>query len=206
MKSIVSYPGRGPWGDPNYRGNCSGYIIRDLLSFYSPRTFLEVFAGGGTGYEVARELGFTNSTHLDLNPRWGGWNALTDEVPVNVDFIFSHPPYFDMVAYSGEMWGEQPHKDDLSRSTDYSEYIQKLDLVNNKLMHSLNPGGRLAILLGDCRKHGRYYSIIKDMTYPGMLESHIIKVQHNATSSRKKYKGKFVPIVHEHLLVFKKNN
>lgn len=105
MKSVLSYPARGRWGNSSYRGNCSGYVILDLLKFYRPKTFLEVFAGGGTGYEVAKELGYTNSIHLDLHPRWGGWNALKDEVPVSTDFIFSHPPYFDMVVYSGQVWG-----------------------------------------------------------------------------------------------------
>lgn len=125
-------------------------------------------------------------------------------MPVNTDFIFSHPPYYDMVVYSGRVWGVDPHQDDLSRAADYSEYICKLNLVNDKLMRSLNIGGRLAILVGDCRKQGEYFSIIKDMAYPGPLETHIIKVQHNVTSARKKYKGQFVPIVHEHLLIFRK--
>lgn len=203
MRSVVSYPARGKWGNSGYRGNCSGYVIQDLLKFYKPATFLEIFAGGGTGYEVAKEMGYTDSVHLDLNPEWGGWNALKDKVPVNTDFIFSHPPYFDMVVYSGKVWGDA-HVDDLSRSLNYSDYICKLDVVNKKLMDSLQTGGRLAILIGDCRRHGKYYSIIKDMKYPAPLESHIVKVQHNVTSMRKGYKGQFVPIVHEHLLIFRK--
>jgi len=28
MKSILSYPVRGPYGDARYRGNCTGYIIK----------------------------------------------------------------------------------------------------------------------------------------------------------------------------------
>ncbi|MFM9278567.1 DNA modification methylase [Paenibacillus jiagnxiensis] len=203
MKSVVSYPERGRWGESRYRGNCSGYIIRDLLKFYKPKTFLEVFAGGGTGYDVAKELGYTDSIHLDLNPRWGGWNALKDEVPTNADFIFSHPPYYNMIEYSGYIWGAI-HEDDLSRSKSYQDYIDKLDLVNAKLLNNLNPDGRLAVLVGDYRKQGNYHSIIKDMRYPGLLESHIIKIQHNVASSRKEYNGKFIQIVHEHLLIFKK--
>ncbi len=203
MKSILSYPVRGKWGKSDYRGNCSGYVILDLLKFYKPQKFLEVFAGGGTGYEVAKELGFTNSVHLDLNPQWGGWNALKDEVPLNTDLIFSHPPYFDMVVYSGQVWGEA-HDDDLSRALSYQDYIDKLDRVNIKLMNSLRVGGRLAILIGDYRRNAKYYSIIKDMNYPGTLESHIIKIQHNVTSGRHHYRGRFVPIVHEHLLIFRK--
>ncbi len=29
--SVVSYPNRGPWGDPRYRGNCSGHLAKDLI-------------------------------------------------------------------------------------------------------------------------------------------------------------------------------
>ncbi|WP_080831870.1 DNA modification methylase [Cohnella massiliensis] len=203
MKSVISYPNRGNWGDTAYRGNCSGFVIKDLLEFYKPHSFLEVFAGGGTGYEVARELGYSESVHLDLHPQWGGWNALKDDVPINSDFIFCHPPYFDMVIYSGEVWGT-PHDDDLSRAKDYQDFITKLNFVHEKLFNSLQINGRLATLIGDCRKQGIYYSIIKDMKFFGTLESHIIKVQHNMSSTRKKYQGKFIPIIHEHLLVFRK--
>src|SRR5262249_9698849 len=35
LTSIHATPGRGPYGDPAYRGNCSGLVIRDLLRFYA---------------------------------------------------------------------------------------------------------------------------------------------------------------------------
>ena len=92
MQSVVSYKERGNFGNSNYRGNCTGYIIKDLINhFYpnsKPKKFVEIFSGGGTGQDVARELNITNSLHLDLN---NGWDALTDEIPTGSDFIFSHP-------------------------------------------------------------------------------------------------------------------
>lgn len=101
--SIVSYRNRGPYGNSKYRGNCSGYLIADLLDYYQPKRFVEVFAGGGTGADVAKSKGI-RSIHLDLNPQFGGWNALTDDIPTGADLIFSHPPYHSMVVYSGNMW------------------------------------------------------------------------------------------------------
>lgn len=93
MQSIVSYRNRGNFGDSQYRGNCTGYIIKDLLThFYptsKPKKFIEIFSGGGTGKDVAKELNITNSLHLDLN---NGWDALIDEIPSGSDFIFSHLP------------------------------------------------------------------------------------------------------------------
>lgn len=205
MQSIISYPNRGKWGNSSYRGNTSGYVIKDLIEqFYphsKPKKFLEVFSGGGTGLDVAKDLGIKNSVHLDLNT---GWNALKDEIPYGSDFVFSHPPYWDIIKYKTQRGSYDP--DDLSNVMSYEEFIQKLDKVNAKIYQSLLNGGRHALLVGDVRKKGRYYSIIKDMTYFGDLESHIIKTQHNTVSGNKQYaNNSFIPIVHEHLLVFRKN-
>ena len=205
MQSIISYPNRGSWGNSSYRGNCSGHVIKDLLKQFfpnsKPKKFIEVFSGGGTGEDVARELGIKNSVHLDLN---NGWNCLKESIPVGSDFTFSHPPYWDIIRYEFQRGAYDP--DDLSNVMSYEEFIEKLDRVNAKIYTSLVNGGRHAFLVGDVRKQGKYYSIIKDMTWFGDLESHIIKAQHNCLSSNKTYaNNNFIPIVHEHLLVFRKN-
>ena len=206
MQSVVSYPNRGPYGDSSYRGNCSGNIIKDLIEhFYpgntKPKRFIEVFSGGGTGKDVANELNLSNSLHLDLN---NGWDALTDEIPSGADFIFSHPPYWDIISYEKER--NSYSENDLSNQMPYEEFIKKLNIVNEKIYHSLIVGGRHATLIGDVRKQGTYYSIIKDMNWYGDLESHIIKIQYNCMSDNKVYSNNnFIPIKHEHLLIFKKN-
>jgi len=162
---------------------------------------LKYLVGGGTGKDVAKELGISNSLHLDLN---NGWDALIDDIPLGSDFIFSHPPYWDIVRY--EKQRKEYSINDLSNQMSYEEFIDKLDLVNEKIYHSLVYGGRHAILVGDVRKKGKYYSIIKDMKWFGELESHIIKVQHNCFSDNKIYSNNsFIPIKHEHILVFRKD-
>lgn len=205
MQSIISYKDRGNYGNANYRGNCSGYVIKDLiLQFYpnsKPKKFIEIFSGGGTGKDVSIELGIENSLHLDLN---NGWDALIDEIPSGSDFIFSHPPYWNIINY--EKQRGKFEKDDLSNNMKYEEFIQKLNLVNEKIYHSLVNGGRHATLIGDIRKNGKYYSILRDMTWFGELESHIIKEQHNCLSNNKVYNNNsFIAIKHEHILVFKKD-
>ena len=207
MNSILSYPNRGPYGNASYRGNCSGYIIRDLLLYFKPRQFIEIFAGGGTGYETARHYGFNNSVHLDLNPRFGNFNILSDDIPQGADLIFSHPPYWNIIKYSGKgnVWGDKVHPDDLSQISNYEEFISTLNKVNNKIYESLCSNGRHALLIGDVRRSGIYYSIIKDMKWYGDIESHLIKTQHNTRSSNKRYNNyNFIPIAHEHLLIFRK--
>lgn len=205
MQSVISYEKRGNYGNSSYRGNCSGYVIKDLIEhFYpgsKPKKFIEVFSGGGTGRDVAKELQINNSLHLDLN---NGWDALVDEIPSGADFIFSHPPYWDIIKYENQR--QKYAANDLSNSMNYEEFIDKLDIVNEKIYHSLINGGRHITLLGDVRKNGKYYSIIKDMKWFGDLESHIIKIQHNCVSDNKVYSNNsFIAIKHEHILVFKKN-
>ena len=160
MQSIVSYKDRGNFGDSKYRGNCTGYIIKDLITNYypasKPKKFVEIFSGGGTGKDVAEELNITNSLHLDLN---NGWDALVDEIPTGSDFIFSHPPYWDIISYESQR--NSYSENDLSNQMPYEEFIKKLNIVNEKIYHSLLYGGRHAILIGDVRKQGKYYSIIK---------------------------------------------
>ena len=127
-----------------------------------------------------------------------------DEIPSGADFVFSHPPYWDIISYQEQR--NDIAKNDLSNQMSYEEFIEKLNLVNEKIYNSLIVNGRHSILIGDVRKQGKYYSIIKDMTWFGDLESHIIKIQYNCLSDKKIYpNNNFIPIKHEHLLVFKKN-
>lgn len=205
MQSVISYKERGNYGNALYRGNCSGYVIKDLIQHFYPKSkpkrFIEVFSGGGTGKDVAKELNINNSLHLDLN---NGWDALIDAIPSGSDFIFSHPPYWNIVNY--EKQRKSYNANDLSNNMSYGEFIEKLNIVNEKIYHSLINGGRHITLLGDVRKNGKYYSIIKDMKWFGDLESHIIKIQHNCVSDNKIYSNNsFIPIKHEHILVFRKN-
>jgi len=170
---------------------------------------LECFAGGGTGFDVAKQLGYKNSIHLDLNDRFGNFNILRDKLPIGADFVFSHPPYWNIVKYSGSgnVWGDTPHKDDLSHVEYYNDYIQLLNIINKKIYNSMCVGGRHALLIGDIRKKGKYYSIIKDMEWYGELEAHLIKTQHNTRSGNKVYyNNNFIPIAHEHLLIFRRTH
>lgn len=162
---------------------------------------MKCLVGGGTGRDVAKSLNITNSVHLDLLT---GWDALVNEIPTGSDFVFSHPPYWSIIKYQYQR--NSYDKNDLSNEMSYEDFIKKLNKVNAKIYCSLINGGRHAILVGDVRKQGKYYSIIKDMDWYGDLESHIIKVQHNCISDSKNYNGSFIPIKHEHLLLFRKNS
>lgn len=203
--TIVSYPDRdNRYGNNKYRGNCSGLLIKDLLEFYKPKKVFDPMTGSGTTKDVCKELGIENLC-LDLNPAWGGFDALNDEIPESSDFIFWHPPYHDIIKYSGNMYG-QPDVRDLSRCKTYAEFIKKLDKVQAKLLTSLRKNGRIAILVGDIKKKSLLFSMQRDMSWFGAPEQIILKLQNNCWSDNQNYNGKFIPIKHEYLLIFKRSD
>lgn len=65
--TILNFPDRGPWGSSSYRGNCSGWIHAFLVWKYQVTKMAELFAGSGTGYDVAKDMGIAYSG-ADLNP------------------------------------------------------------------------------------------------------------------------------------------
>jgi hypothetical protein len=204
LTTIVSYPERGEGGKNSYRGNCSPKLIEDLVKHFQPTKVFDPMVGSGTTKDVCKKLDIPCDV-LDLNPVFGGWDAARDEIPGVYDMVFWHPPYSEIIKYSGNMWGK-PDPRDLSQIplSEYPRFIDKLNLIQFRLYQSLTKGGRIAILVGDVKKQGRLYSIQRDIDWLGQPEQIIIKAQHNCFSDRKDYGGKFIPIVHEYLLVFRK--
>jgi hypothetical protein len=96
--SILSFPDRGPWGNPGYRGNCSGYVYREILGVLHPCVFTDPMVGGGTSVEVARETGI-EAHGLDLH---SGFNILKQRILEAVgkpsDLLLSHPSYHNIVT------------------------------------------------------------------------------------------------------------
>ena len=203
INSVVDYPDRGPWGDKSYRGNFSGFLIRDLFYQLKPKTVLDVFEGSGTTKDFFKGLEQGKGIKveyrgLDLRK---GFNVLKDPIPGTYDLILAHFPYHNIVRYSN-------HPDDLSNCKDYTEFIEKVKRVMNTMYNALSGEGTLAVVIGDVRKSGQYYAIFNDIINMrvGILRSVIIKKQHNCRSSgidyrRSKY---LVPIAHEYVLLFSK--
>ena len=96
MKSLISYRDRGPYGDAKYPGNTSGRLVKDLLRQFRPKRVLDPMCGSNTTGDVCRELGLPY-LGLDLKT---GFDLLTSPIPGRFDFIFWHPPYWNMVRYS----------------------------------------------------------------------------------------------------------
>lgn len=210
MFSVVDYPERGTGGKNSYRGNCSPKLIEDLISQYKLTSLNDFMCGSGTTQDVCIQQGIS-SLCLDLNR---GYDMMDMDLPVRSENIFWHPPYSDIVVYSDKMYsadriiekyGFDPRKNDLSRCRDWDEFVKKMNYCMNKQFTSLEKGGRMFVLMGDIKKKGKLYSMLCDIAKPGTLEQIIIKTQHNCNSYNRSYYGNFVPIVHEYLMVVRKD-
>ena len=198
--SIISFPNRGPWGQSAYRGNCSGFVQKSLIDFFKPTYFVDPAEGGGTSRDVCRQMGI-KYTGLDLK---SGFNLLKDKLKDRLegspDFIFFHPPYGEMIRYSGQVWGT-PHPDDLSNCGNSDVFLSKLELALMNIYDPLKQGGHYAVLIGDMRKNGEYISWQADIIGLGLgkLKNVLIKAQNNCLSNNTSYAGSFIPIQHEYL-------
>ena len=214
MQSIVSYPDRGKYGKNSYRGNCSGLIIKDIISQYKLQGLSDFMVGSGTTEDVVNELGLRGS-FADLNR---GYDMMSMDIPERAENIFWHPPYHSMIVFAGEQYNpnevervtglsaETILANDLSRCGSWQEFVKKMNYCMMKQFSALEKGGRMFVLMGDMKRKGKLYSMLCDIIKPGTLEQVIIKAQHNCWSDRQTYSNQnFVPIIHEYLMVVKKD-
>lgn len=209
--SILSYPSRGPWGSSSWRGNCSGFVYKELFERLSPKVFVDPMMGSGTSVEVAREMGI-EAHGLDLHM---GFNILRDSILERVgtpaDLCLSHPPYGEIIVYSGPggQWGDVAHPDDLSRCKDDEEFHSKMQLALMNQREATRPGGYYGTIIGDKRKAGKYVSYQAECLSrmpSSELVSVMIKAQHNTMSARKSYGKVALPMIqHEFILLWKRS-
>jgi hypothetical protein len=204
--SVVSYPDRGPWGDSKYRGNCTGYIVKDLILRFKCQSVFDPSEGGGTVRDVVEGINnhLKQSIHYEGKDLKAGWDLLEGPMPENqFDLVWYHPPYWDIIRYS-----ENPK--DLSNCPTLYDFEDKLNRAAERLSKAVRPGGVMAILIGDKRKNGNYYALFRTLLFNkkiGQLKAIIIKIQHNTRSSKTQYISHnpfFIPIKHEYCLVFQR--
>jgi len=200
LTSVHATEGRGPYGDPRYRGNCSGLLIRDLLCFYRPKRVFDPMEGGRTCRDVCGSLGIPYEGR-DLKQ---GFDATKREDFAGLgrfDFIWIHPPYFQMVPYNP---GDSRC---LSSQSSIADFIAAFRMVLRNCRSVLAPGGKLAVLIGDGKHEGRYLGLPFRVMNAAAAETfwlaapEIIRFGHGATSSRRSYSGAFIPRVHDVCLI-----
>jgi hypothetical protein len=117
------------------------------------------------------------------------------------DFIWLHPPYFQMVRYNP--------KDTrcLSTTRSVDEFTSKLRAVFKNCRSVLADTGHLAVLMGDGKHEGRYLGLPFRTMNAAEAEGfwlaapEIIRFSHGATSSGRVYTKSFIPRLHDVCLV-----
>lgn len=211
LTSIVSYPERGEGGNNRYRGNCSPKLIEDLIMHFQPNEICDYMCGSGTTKSAADKCGIESKLY-DLH---SGFDIMNCEIKERPEFIFWHPPYWDIIKYSDVMYkasdvqsryGYDPRKLDLSRIQVWEQFVEAMNYAMMKQFTALENGGRMAVLMGDIKKKGKLYSMLSEIIKPGTLENIIIKAQHNCFSDNIQYSGNFIPILHEYVMIVRKDS
>jgi hypothetical protein len=201
LTSIHSELGRGPYGDAQYRGNCGGYLIRDLLRYYGSRRVLDPMTGSGTCADVCRELGI-ECVSFDLKAGQDASDPASYEGLGCFDFVWLHPPYWRMIRY-----GDDPRC--MSGAPDLEGFLDQLGRVLELGASVLTDRGVLAVLIGGYSERGRYMPLpalttrvaIERGLWPAATE--IIRFQHGNTSSRRSYASSFIPGLHDTCILLK---
>ncbi len=201
LSSIHSTMNRGPWGASSYRGNCGGYLIKDLLQFFNPERVLDPMTGSGTCRDVCRDLG-TKCTSFDLKSGRDAANpASYTDLEIH-DFVWLHPPYWNMVRYN-----DDPRC--LSNAPTVEAFLEGLACIFRNCRGILSPSGHLAVLIGGLSSNSNYVPLpalttvvaIENGFTPACTE--IIRFQHGNTSSRRRYRTSFIPGLHDTCIVLK---
>lgn len=203
---------RPSYGKRAYPGGSNPWRLLDLWRHYGlPNRVLDPMAGSDSTGDLCRSLGIAYEGY-DLRPAdesptlHGSFDSLTTPIPGSFDFIFWHPPYYDLIDY-------QHGPGDISSGHDYSAFLGHLQAGFSKFWsENLAPDGLMAILIGDVRRDGRYLPLCHEMTdcAPDQLETIIIlthdahqgEIQAQAHGSRPAE----IPIVHEQLIVFRRDD
>jgi hypothetical protein len=163
--------------------------------------------GSGTSVEVAREMGI-EAHGFDLH---SGFNILKDAILEAVgkpsDLVLSHPPYHNMIVYSGNVWGRAGHPDDLSRCGSEDEFLAKLTLAIKNQREATRAGGYYGAIIGDLRRGGHYFSFQADLItrMPRKeLQAVLIKRQHSVASNAKDYPLRLPRIMHEYVILWQR--
>jgi len=216
--SVISHQTRGQGGNSSYRGNAGANFMEDVILFGAQNTktnlrdmlFVDANEGSGTSRDVSARLG---NQYVGLDLMKGNdftRDSIITELPRPAEMVFTHPPYAEMIEYSGNQWGTEMLSNDLSNpKISKEEFLEKSQLMLMNQREATRSGGLYATLIGDMRKKGQFWSFQADyqMLMPkSELISVAIKMQHNCMSSGRSYGGSFVPITHEYLLIWKKKS
>lgn len=200
LTSIHAAIKRGPYGSSRYRGNCGGYLIRDLLRYFQPKWVLDPMTGSGTCRDVCREL-LIPCVSMDVKRGQDAADPNLYEAVPPTDFVWLHPPYWRQIKYS-----DDPRC--LSNAPTNEVFFNRLRLVLRNAQSVLTHHGKIAVLIGGYSDQGIYQPLPHQTVAAAAKEglrmtcTEIVRFQYGNTSSRKRYRSRFIPGLHDQCLIF----
>ncbi len=200
LTSIHAARKRGPYGSARYRGNCGGYLIRDLIRYFQPERVLDAMSGSGTCRDVCRELQLP-CVSMDIRHGQDAADPHLYDAIGKVDLVWMHPPYWRQIRYN-----DDPRC--LSSLPTLDAFMDRMQLVLRNAKSVLSPRGKIAVLIGGYSDQGRFQPLphlvveraMRERLWPACTE--IIRFQYGNTSSKRTYRSSFIPGLHDQCLVF----
>ena len=158
-------------------------------------------SGGGTCADVCRDLGLP-CVALDVHGGFDACDAAAFLPAGSFDFVWARPPYRRLKLYA-----DDPR--DLSRSPTLGDFLDRYGRFLANCANALEPGGRLAVLMGDyCDRREGFVPLVhwtKVLAFRAGLKQEctdIVRFSHGASSGRKAYSSSFIPGLHDVCVVF----
>jgi hypothetical protein len=204
LTSLYHFHRAGEYGDRSYPGNCGGNLIKDLLRYFSAYSVFDPLTGSGTCKDVCKELG-RYCWSSDLHQGVDACDA--SQFPRGCfQFAWIHPPYWRQKLYTNDAR-------DLSRTPTLEAFLERYRLLIENCAGALEPGGKLAILMGDYHDYKAGFVPLvwhsKRLAFEtGFRQccTDIIRFSHGASSSKKVYRSSFIPGLHDVCMIFEKQS
>ncbi len=147
-----------------------------------------------------------NASYKVYNGDARNLNEIDDE---SIDLIATHPPYFNIIKYSGE----KKEEGDLSKTRKLEIYLLWISKIAEESYRVLKPGKYCGILIGDTRIHKHYvpisHYVLQVFLDAGfILKEEVVKIQHKMKTTREVWnrikERDFLLIYHEKLFILRK--
>lgn len=185
--TVWDFPNRGEWAvhRPDYEGNWSPYLVRELILSYSSKAsdiVLDPFSGGGTSL-IEAVLLRRAAIGVDVSPHAVAHSSqrlkeLREAAKITIDHtvepesllrvgqLKADSRYLPLADDTIDLILAHPPygpaiaytatvEADLSRLSDLEKFLEAVLLVARESLRVLKPGHRCAVLIGDFRAKGR---------------------------------------------------
>lgn len=154
--TLMTVGRRGSGGSAKYPGNFIPEIPRNEMLRFSKKGDLiaDLFAGSETTADVADSLGriFCGCDLRPLTIRTDHGDARNWDPGCEVQMVFLHPPYADIINYNEAL--NDPNQADFDLSLPWPKFLVEFKAVAENAYRMLTAGGHAVLVMGDLFQKG----------------------------------------------------